>query len=100
MSTITHKRLVNAFIKAGMVVSNYPNSTRRWIATNPKTHKCVEWSTQDGFVPAKDGKEAHWDANCQITTHVTWRSPQTDAMSDCFCDSYYSTIRSAVAAIS
>lgn len=102
---MTHKRLVNAMIKAGMIVTNFKRwdgdtkPSNRWLATNPKNNECVEWSTQDGFVPAKDGVEAHWDANNQITTHVTWRSPHTDAMTDCFCDSYYHTIKSAVAAL-
>jgi hypothetical protein len=28
--------------------------------------------------------------------YLTWRSPDTDAMTDCFCDSYYHTIKSAM----
>jgi hypothetical protein len=100
-NTITHKRLVNAMVKAGMIVT--PMEDRRtnpgYIAKNPKNGVQVQWYTQAAFVPAKDGKEAYWDANIPITTHVTWCSPHTDSMTDCFCDSYYDTIKSAVAAL-
>ena len=104
-NTMTHKRLVNAFLKAGMKVENVPNwhdkdkPSHSWMATNPKTGKCVVWHTQAAFVPAKDGVEAHWDESNQITTHTTWRSPQTDLMTDCFCDSFYRTIKSSVDAL-
>lgn len=28
--------------------------------------------------------------------HFTYRSPHTDASTDCFCDSYYNTIKAAL----
>lgn len=103
-TTITHKRLVSAFIKNGCTITNIENwhtkdkgkPSNGWIATNPANGRKLEWHTQDGFVPAKDGVDAHWDKNNQVTRCVTWRSPDTDAMSDYFADSYFHTIKSAV----
>lgn len=84
---MSHKRLASAFIKAGAVVKNIPHPTtgetsRNWIASNPKNSVSIEWRTQD-----------------DVTTYCIERSPMTDAYTDCFCDSYYHTIKSAVAAL-
>ena len=107
-NTMTHKRLACAMQKAGMKVENIPRfsfpsqedkASNAWKATNPKNGMSVEWHTQAGFVPAKDGAAAFWDESNQITTHTTWRSPQTDLMTDCFCDSFYRTIKSSVDAL-
>lgn len=107
-TTMTHKRLVAAFTKAGCEVKNVPRfmpdsqgnkESHTWEAKNPKTGKSVTWYTQAAFVPGKDGKPATWDETNPVTTHVTWHSPHTDIQTDCFCDSYYHTIKSAVAAI-
>jgi len=104
-NTMTHKRLASAFMKAGCTVTNSPRfdaavgkhlPSRVWVATNPTTGRNVEWHVQAAFVPAKDGKAAWYDESNPITTYVCWRSPQTDIMTDCFCDSFYHTIKEAV----
>jgi hypothetical protein len=105
MTTITHKRLVRAFIKAGCTVINMPRFgsegkvSNRWMAKNVKDGRSVEWHVQAGFVPAKDGKESYFDETNLITTYVVERSPHTDIMTDCFCDSFHRTIRAAIHAI-
>lgn len=103
-NTMTHKRLTNAFLKAGYVVTQRESwdgkpRSNDWMATNPVNKQHVEWTTQDGFVPAKDGKEAHWDKDNQITTYVVKASPHTDIQTDYFCDSFYHTIKAAVKAL-
>jgi hypothetical protein len=98
-NTMTHKRLASAFVKAGCTVEEQPRrGNRNFIATNPKTGECVEWHTQPAFVFVKGGTSYYDEAN-PITTYVVARSPHTDSMRDCFCDSFYHTIKSAVAAI-
>jgi hypothetical protein len=99
MSTITHKRLVNAFKKAGCIVEELERrGNPNFLATNPKTGECVEWHTQAAFVYVKGG-ESYYDEANPVTGYVVQRSPHTDIMTDCFCDSFYHTIKSAVAAI-
>lgn len=98
-TTMTHKRLVSAFIKAGCTVTEQPSrGNPNFIAKNPKTGECVEWHTQPKFVHVKGG-ESYYDEKNPITTYVVARSPHTDAMTDCFCDSFFHTIASAVQAI-
>lgn len=101
MSTImTHKRLVSAFTKAGCTVTQQERrGNPSFIAKNPKNGKMVEWHTQPQFVFVKDG-ESYYDEKNPITTYVVARSPHTDIMTDCFCDSFYHTIKSAVGALS
>ena len=92
----SHKRLVSAFIKAGCTVEELPrHSNHSYLATNPKNGKSLEWHTQAAFVPATKS----WDESNPVTTYVVARSPYTDAMTDCFCDSFYDTIKGAVKAI-
>lgn len=80
-----HTRLVNALTKAGATVTNGAND--KWIAT--KGDRRVEWFTQQGY-PDKDKLRAV----CICTP-----SPYTDVMTDCFCDTFHHTIKSAVAAV-
>ena len=104
-TTMTHRRLVSAFIKAGMKVENVPNwhdkdkPSHSWMATNPKTGKCVVWHTQAAFVPARNGKECYYDESNPVTMNTTWCNPETDSMRDLFMDSYYRTIKSSVDAL-
>jgi hypothetical protein len=98
-SVMTHKRLVSAFRKAGCTVTEQERrGNPSFIAENPKTGECVEWHTQPKFVHVKGG-DSYYDEKDPITTYVVARSPQTDIMTDCFCDSFYHSIKSAVAAI-
>lgn len=105
MSTITHKRLVSAMTKSGCTVQNrkrFDNDdapSKTWVATNPKNGRSLEWYVQAGFVPAKDGKPASWDESNLVTTYIVQRSPHTDAMTDCYCDNYFHSIRAAIAEI-
>lgn len=98
---MTHKRLVSAFLKAGMTVKQMADrrSNPGYVATNPKTGECVEWHTQASFVYDKVKGEGYYDEKNPVTSHVTARHPDTDAMYDLFMDSYYDTIKSAVKAI-
>lgn len=104
-NTITHKRLVSAFTKAGCEIKNRPKfhddgkPSNNWVATNPKNGQHVEWHTQPAFVPAKDGKDSYYDESNPITMSVCMRSPDTDAMTDYFADSFYHTIKEAVRAL-
>jgi hypothetical protein len=99
MTIMTHKRLVSAFRKAGCTVEQQEKrGNPGYIAKNPKTGECVEWHTQPKFVYVKGG-ESYYDESDPITTYVVARSPHTDIMTDCFCDSFYKSIKSAVAAI-
>jgi hypothetical protein len=98
-NTMTHKRLVSAFLKAGCKVEEQPRrGNPSFIATNPKNGDMVEWHTQPAFVYVKGG-ESYYDEKNPITTYVVARSPHTDAMTDCFCDTFYHTIKEAVKAI-
>lgn len=97
---MTHKRLVSAFLKAGMTVT--PMEKRRgnpgYVAANPKTGETVEWHTQAQFVYVKDG-ESYYDEANPVTSCVWSRHPDTDISTDLFMDSHYDTIKSAVQAI-
>lgn len=97
---MTHKRLVSAFVKAGMIVKamEQRRGNPGFVATNPKTNECVEWHTQPQFVYVKDG-ESYYDAENPVTSCVWSRHPDTDISTDLFLDSHYDTIKSAVAAI-
>jgi hypothetical protein len=98
-NTMSHKRLVSAFVKAGCTVEELPKrGNPSFLAKNPKTGECVEWHTQPAFVYVKGG-ESYYDEKKPITTYVVARSPHTDIQTDCFCDTFYHTIKSAVAAI-
>jgi hypothetical protein len=103
-TTMTHKRIVSAFTKAGFTVSKAKGwdgkeSTRSWTAVNPKNKRIVGWTTQAAFVPSKDGKDSFFDESTPITTYIVEASPHTDVQTDCFCDSFYHTIKEAVRAL-
>lgn len=87
MSHIDHLRLVAALTKAGATVTAMDHRPDAFIAT--KGARVVCWYTQEGY-PNKDRPAA---------TCVHWPSPHTDAQTDCFCDSYYHTIKAAVASL-
>jgi (2Fe-2S) ferredoxin len=96
----SHKRLVSAFIKAGCTVEQLPrHGTPHFMATNPTNGKKLDWYTQDAFVPAKNGIDAHYDKTNPVVSSVCSRHPDTDAMTDLFMDSFYDTIKGAVKAI-
>jgi hypothetical protein len=101
MSNImTHKRLVSAFTKAGCIVKKMEDRRGNpgYVATNPKTKECVEWYTQAKFVYVKGG-ESYYDETDPVTMSVCSAHPDTDAMRDLNMDTFYHTIKSAVAAI-
>jgi hypothetical protein len=97
---MTHKRLVSAFTKAGMIVTPMKRRAGNpgYSAKNPKTGEQVEWHTQAQFVYVKDG-ESYYDEANPVTSTVWSRHPDTDISTDLFMDSHYDTIKSAVQAI-
>jgi len=73
------KRVLNAFKKNNIEVKHQEGSTRYYATKNNNTLVFYE--------NGKDSGEVY---------HFTWQSPMTDASTDCFCDSYFHTIKSAV----
>ena len=90
-----HNRLVSALEKIGATITENTDRTRP-----DRFYK--------NFVAELDGKRIDWYTSRNFNTkigdyddklyvgHVTWRSPHTDSMTDCFCDSYRDTIKGAV----
>ena len=70
-----HNRLVNAIRKAGFEVIQSDHREDSFHVANANLH----WFKQDE------------EAIC-----VHYASPHTDIMTDCFCDTFYNTIKSAV----
>lgn len=73
------KRALNAFAKAGCTIKHDEGSTRYYVTKNDTTLLFHENGRGSGEV-----------------NHFTLQNPETDAMTDCFCDSYFHTIKSAV----
>lgn len=96
-----HDRLVSALKKAGATVTelNRGFSSKvsedvknfyRWFQAELNGEK-IDWYTSQNFNVKKKDYDGRLYVSC-----VTKRSPQTDSMTDCFCDSYADTIRRAV----
>ena len=84
-------RLVNAFKKAGATVEVKESEKslyygRGWAELNGRR---LEFSYQAGF-PVESKR---------TVSIISSRSPQTDIMTDCFCDTFFNTIKGAVAYI-
>ena len=79
-----HTRLVNALKRAGADVST---DGRKWRAV--KGQNLVEWYTQEGF-PNKEK---------EVAVCICTPSPSTDVMTDCFCDTFHHSIKSAVSSL-
>ena len=83
-----HKRLVTALVKAGATIEEHKRPMRdgsvsvNYVAR--KGDRCIDW---------------YMYADQVLVDHTTMRSPYTDAQRDCFCDSYYTTIRGSVQAL-
>lgn len=73
------KRALTAFAKAGCTIKHDEASTRYYATKGTNTLLFYENGKGSGEV-----------------YNFTWRSPQTDVMTDCFCDSYFHSIKSAV----
>ncbi len=88
MSHCDHIRLLAALTKAGATISN-PDERRSDLFHAVKGGRVVIWYTQEGF-PNKERRSA-------VCVHTP--SPHTDVQTDCFCDRFHHTIKSAVAAL-
>jgi hypothetical protein len=87
---MNHKRLLNALAKAGATVTHEPHTKTmvRYRAT--KGNEVLLWYAQK-----------KWDNPDELeAVSVHSPSPHTDIMTDCFCDTFYHTIKSAVGSLS
>ena len=85
------KRLLNALAKVGATVTNpYDDKTKapRYYKAVGKTGNVICWYVQP-----------HWKTGEPEAVSVHSPSPHTDIMTDCFCDTYYDTIKGAAAAV-
>jgi hypothetical protein len=71
-------RILSAFAKNGITVEKSKYSDRTFIAS--KGGKSLDFYSQDG----------------EYVGYFVERSPHTDSMTDCYCDSYVRTIEGAV----
>lgn len=74
------KTLISRLTKAGASIESDPNHSSRYVATS--AYGTVIWFDQDGSA---------------IAVHTPSR--HTDAMTDCFCDRFHHTVKSAVSVI-
>lgn len=83
---MNHKRLLNALAKVGATVTSEPHGKTmvRYRAT--KGDRVLAWYAQP-----KWNKPEELEA---VSVH--YPSPHTDIMTDCFCDTFYHTIKGAV----
>ncbi len=51
---------------------------------------------QNSYILTKGENVLTFHAQDDYVGYMTWHSPQTDVMTDCFCDSYYKTIKDAM----
>jgi hypothetical protein len=93
-----HSRLVSALKKAGASVRELdrgfshkvdPETVKydRWFKAELNGNS-IDWYTQENWnekLGRNDGRLA--------VSFTTWRSPHTDTMTDCHCDSYADTIK-------
>ena len=91
-----HTRLVNALTKAGATVSEDCDRQfsdpfyKMFVATY--RGQSIDWYTSQNW----NNKTKEYDGRLYVG-HTTWRSPHTDVMTDCFCDSYRDTIKGSLA---
>jgi len=83
-----HQRLITALRKAGItdITEPHKDHSGRYVARNAQG-KVLVWWVQDGTERTKMRPQAQ----C-----VHWPSPLTDTQTDCFCDRYFHSIKSAV----
>ena len=102
-----HTRLVSAITKAGGTVRELDRGFTRpehLLSEGEKRHRKfdrwfeatldgerIDWYTSENF----NDKKGDYDGRLYVG-YVTKRSPHTDSMTDCFCDSYRDTIKAAV----
>ncbi len=89
---MNHKRLLSALAKVGATITN-PHADngkepRYFVATGKNGNK-VCW-----YVQKKWDDETVLEA---VSVHTP--SPHTDAMRDCFCDTFYHTIKAAAGSL-
>lgn len=90
-----HKRLVSALTKIGATITEVTDRGRpdpfykNFVAT--LNDKRIDWYTSKNF----NTKIDDYDDQLYVD-YVTMRSPYTDVMTDCFCDTYEGTIKGAV----
>jgi hypothetical protein len=90
---MNHKRLITALEKVGATVTATTNGmglANRFRAVG-LNGRVLCWSIQNGW----DKKTGSFDATNPEAVCVHWPSPDTDAMTDCFCDTFYKTIKAA-----
>jgi len=98
-----HARLVSALKKVGAevteldqgghfnaTVSEKVKDTHKWFKATLNGN-CIDWYTSENY----NLKLGQYDGRLFVG-HVTMRSPYTDSMTDCFCDSYRDTIKGAI----
>ena len=88
---MNHKRLLNALAKVGATITN-PHADngkepRYFVATGKNGDKLC-WYVQ-----------AHWKTGDKEAVSVHSPSPHTDIMTDCFCDTFYHTIKGAAGSL-
>ena len=84
-----HLRLITALRKSGITNITEPGNDPcgRFIAQNAAGVPLIWWT--------QEGRDGRLTAQC-----VHWPSPYTDTQTDCFCDRYFRTIKSAVLSLS
>ena len=82
---MNHQRLLNALHKVGATVTNEPHGKSMTRFRAAKGDRVVVWYAQK-----------KWDKPEELeAVSVHSPSPHTDIMTDCFCDTFYSTIKGA-----
>lgn len=98
MKPINHNRLLSALAKAGATITYEPHGkvSIRWRAV--KGSNVLLWHCQSLW-HAWHAQPKWDDKSVQEAVGVHSPSPHTDIMTDCFCDTFYHTIKSAVASL-
>ena len=87
---MNHKRLLNALAKVRATVTN----EIRW-TNEPHTKTMVRFRASKGEEVLCWYAQPHWKTGELEAVSVHSPSPHTDIMTDCFCDTFYHTIKSA-----
>lgn len=56
----------------------------------------ITWYAKKGTQTLSFYVQKHWQSGLDEVINFTYQSPHTDAMTDCFCDSYFRTLKSAL----
>jgi len=93
-----HKRLVTALVKIGAKVEERERGfkdthCKHFVATLGS--ESIDWYTSRNW----NKKLNDYDDQLYVD-NVVKRSPHTDAMTDCFCDSFRDTIKAAIGLLS